>query len=201
MKKIVMIIFLALILAGSVATLALYNFGGLVIDSAIESQSSLAGNTEDAPSGSGSGSHEGNPPSIGSSSQKPENSTGGALPGGDALKPQSGGLPAAASEPDTSGHSDKSERTVGSAQQDAPVFSAKQAKKIEDSVTASDKISASALILSKLSSSDIKYLTGLLAGGLTAEEKAAAKKLCFERFSQEDIQKIYSLYKKYTAAK
>lgn len=72
-----------------------------------------------------------------------------------------------------------------------------KAAEIEKSTPQSERSEMMRLITSRLSPSDISYLTGLLKDGLTKEEKKAAKKLAYERFTPEEIKKVREYYKKY----
>lgn len=70
-------------------------------------------------------------------------------------------------------------------------------KKVNQSITRADKQEIMNLIGSRLSSADISYLMGLLKGGLTAEETAAAKKIALSKFTREEISRVQSFYYKY----
>lgn len=72
-----------------------------------------------------------------------------------------------------------------------------KAAEIEKSTPQSERSEMMRLITSRLSPSDISYLTGLLKDGLTKEEKKAAKKLAYARFTPEEIKKVREYYKKY----
>ncbi|OGO79278.1 MAG: hypothetical protein A2Y23_01520 [Clostridiales bacterium GWB2_37_7] len=68
---------------------------------------------------------------------------------------------------------------------------------IKESVSASDKMTAAALVISKLSQSDINYLTELSAGGITPEEEEEMKAIVYSKFTEDEIQKIKETYIKY----
>ncbi|ADL07274.1 hypothetical protein [Thermosediminibacter oceani] len=68
---------------------------------------------------------------------------------------------------------------------------------ISGNISFSDKRRILWLVVRRLTSDDIKYLLGLLKGGLTESEKEEAKKIAFSRFTPEEIQEIRSLYHKY----
>lgn len=68
---------------------------------------------------------------------------------------------------------------------------------IKDRVTNKDKARAATLVLSNLTSADIKILQGFLSGGLTPEETKKAKEIAYARFSDEDIKIVKELYRKY----
>lgn len=68
---------------------------------------------------------------------------------------------------------------------------------VKDKVTVQDKVAAAAMVMGKLSSSEINKLKGMLSGGLTKEEKEEAKKIAFSNFSNEEIKQIKEMYSKY----
>lgn len=68
---------------------------------------------------------------------------------------------------------------------------------IKDSVTNNDKAKAATLVLSNLTSSDIKILQTFLSGGITPQEAKKAKEIAYARFSDEDIKTVKELYYKY----
>lgn len=68
---------------------------------------------------------------------------------------------------------------------------------IKESVTPADKMSAAAMVLKKLSQSDIDTLTKLAAGGITPTEKEKIKSIVYARFTQAEIQQIKAMYYKY----
>lgn len=74
----------------------------------------------------------------------------------------------------------------------------KAAEKIEKTIPRSEKDEMMRFVLSRLSADDVRYLSGLLKGGLTAEEKASAKKLAYSRFSSDEIKRVREYYKKYS---
>ncbi len=73
----------------------------------------------------------------------------------------------------------------------------KMTQKISDSITRADKRAMARLVTSHLSASDIKYLAGLIAGGLTREERLAAYRLAEQRFSGEELQLVSMYYHRY----
>jgi hypothetical protein len=215
MKKKVIVILLIIILVASVSTLVLYNIGGYFLDSAFEAvaaEQSGPVNTDD------------NAPSSAAPAGSGETGVAGQDDAGEALQPQE---PAQQTETEPAGteaepgeqqaapsgevQAAPTEKDAGTAQtqETAPdqtdagngdtEYTQEEMADISDSVSASDKISASLLVLSKLSPEDIQYLYGLMEGGLTPEEKGKAKELCFARFSDEEIEQIYDLYLKYTS--
>ena len=72
-----------------------------------------------------------------------------------------------------------------------------QVNEIKDEVSASDKITAAALVIRRLSSSDVSQLKGMLTGGLSEEELAQAKALAYARFTEDEISQIKEMYAKY----
>lgn len=68
---------------------------------------------------------------------------------------------------------------------------------IKDKISFNDKMTAAALVLKRLSSSDIKRLTEMVKNGLSSTEKAAAVSLVYERFSEEEVKLIKDMYYKY----
>jgi hypothetical protein len=78
-----------------------------------------------------------------------------------------------------------------------PVITASKINEVKDKVSATDKMEAAALALSRLKGSDIDELKAMLPGGLTSEEKARAKEIMYDRFSEEEIERIYEMYGKY----
>ena len=66
-------------------------------------------------------------------------------------------------------------------------------------VSREDKVAMAKLITSRLSSSDISYLSGLVQGGLTREERRAAYKIAVARFHGEELEQVSRFYHKYKA--
>ncbi len=73
----------------------------------------------------------------------------------------------------------------------------KVTQKISDSITRADKRAMARLVTSHLSAADIKYLAGLIAGGLTREERVAAYRLAEQRFSGEELELVSMYYHRY----
>lgn len=73
----------------------------------------------------------------------------------------------------------------------------KVTQKISDSITRADKRAMARLVTSHLSAADIKYLAGLIAGGLTREERVAAYRLAKQRFSGEELELVSMYYHRY----
>jgi hypothetical protein len=68
---------------------------------------------------------------------------------------------------------------------------------IKAEVAPTDKISAAALVLKRLSAGDVNELKNLMADGLTAEEKEKAKQIAYSRFTEQEINEIKAMYSKY----
>lgn len=69
---------------------------------------------------------------------------------------------------------------------------------VKNKVPILQKILMANLLLSKLSSSDISELKGMLVNGITAEENKRAKEILYSRLSNDDINRIRDAYAKYT---
>ncbi len=196
MKKKVIIILLALVLIGSVATLALYSMGGMFLDNAFEALLSQQPDVLISPSPG-----EDSPTPGEDATGKPQQ--GGAQGGGSSGEPAQSGQNSAEGTPSPSGTQQAAQPPAsegegkGQTAVGTDPITQDRLKSISDSITASDKISASFLVLGKLSTEDINYLYGLLEGGLTNEEKKAAKDLCYSRFTETEIEQIKELYAKY----
>lgn len=80
-------------------------------------------------------------------------------------------------------------------------LSAEKLNEVKKKITAQDKMTAGAIVMSKLSTGDIKELKDMLAGGLTEEEKDKAQKMVVDKFTSEDIEKLKEMYKKYMLEK
>lgn len=178
-KKVILTVILVLVFTASVAGLVLYNIGDMIIDSAIDSALSV---TDAAPELSPT---EASSPDV--AITQPVDQT-----------------PDAESVPTNAAAETATTPTAATSSPSAPTpepkqYTTSEIQDIKNSVTVEDKLSISAMVLNKLSQDDINYLTSLLSGGLTAEEKAAAKAICFARFDSEEIGKIYDYYKAYTA--
>jgi hypothetical protein len=172
LKKKIAIAISAVLLIASIVLLGLYQMGGMILDSAIDSALADTASGSDLPTGT----------DAGSSTSAPEMQTSEAVPGAE----------------NSTALSQNANKTTGT---DSIDYSTEQIKEIKDTVAPADQISISAMVLSKLSPDDVSYLSGLLQGGLTKEEKQAAKKLCYARFSSDEIKKICDYYKEYTAGK
>lgn len=178
-KKVIFIAISVLIFCASIGALVLYNIGDMIVDSAIESALSVTVST----------------PSV-SPVETILPSPDSAVPSALATDTESVTPNAEATTTTTNAAS------ASSSNADAPEpkqYTVSEIEDIKNSVSVEDKFSMSKMVLNNLTKEDIDYLTGLMSGGLTAEEKAAAKSICYARFSAEEIGEIYSFYKAYTA--
>jgi len=203
MKKPVILLLLAVILIGSLSSLVLYNIGGYVLDSAMEIVRSAPAETAElpprpAPGPAVPGRAEPDPspnssnfPEVPAKSDSDAGSAAGTDPAAQSMPPKE-----TQRQPEKETEPPEPPEEEG-AHDSALLYSPEEVSEIKESITPTDKISASLLVLSKLSAEDIQYLYSLLEGGLTSEEKAAAKNLCYARFSQDEIEQIYQLYIKY----
>lgn len=78
-----------------------------------------------------------------------------------------------------------------------PSISAEQAKKVQESITAKEKARVSAILLKKLSASDISTFMDLSKGGLTHEEKDQAKKIILQKLSEDEYNELIAIAAKY----
>lgn len=91
----------------------------------------------------------------------------------------------------------KAEQKVAQKAAEEKKITTEKIVEIKNEVAPTDKISAAALILKRLSADDINVLKGYLSGGLSAEEKEKAKQIAYSRFTAEEISEIKSMYSKY----
>lgn len=70
-------------------------------------------------------------------------------------------------------------------------------KKVTETVTYDDKEAMMQLIASRLTAADVKYLSGLIAGGLDGEEISKAYKIAKSRFSKEELAKVREYWHRY----
>lgn len=73
----------------------------------------------------------------------------------------------------------------------------KAADKIEEGISRDDKDRMLSLIRSKLSSSDITYLAGLLKGGLSGQELSDAYHLAVDRFTPKELEEVRMYWHRY----
>lgn len=205
MNRRLTIVILAFVLLGSLASLLLYNFGGYFLKSAFEIVNTEQGKAEKAavPAEAGSAQEEGGERSA---ADQP-GGTATTLPaqempapeesGGENVRPEA---PPAETGQSAKGQTEPQQAFPSGEKAEVDLsYSEAEMTEIQDAISAADKLSASVLVLSKLSPEDIKYLYGLMEGGLTPEEKKEAKSLCYSRFSAEEIAQIYELYTKYAS--
>ncbi len=198
MKKKVILILLVFVLLGSVSTLVLYNIGDYFLISAFD----LVVSEEPEPANPETADHTPAQTQTAPAETDAEMPREGTAPAGQ--EAEGAAQPGHSGEAE-SGKVDNAPQNTNSVpdgkgegeEKEILEHSSKEIADMADGVSATDKISASLLVLSKLSSADIQYLYDLAEGGLTPEEKAAAKKLCYARFNSEEIAQIYELYKKY----
>ncbi|HBQ64876.1 MAG TPA: hypothetical protein DD727_08165, partial [Clostridiales bacterium] len=92
------------------------------------------------------------------------------------------------------------EEDEGTAEEDeGMVYGRDEIDKMSGSVHMSDYIRMTGLVLSRLTTADISLLAGYLQGGLTREEMDLAVRMCYQRFSLEEVAEIKSYYTRYTA--
>jgi len=78
--------------------------------------------------------------------------------------------------------------------QDLP---AGQVAELGKKVSAADRVKVTSILLRRLSSSDINNLAGMARGGLTPEEKKAARELLAARLTPQEWAELQALYGKY----
>lgn len=66
-----------------------------------------------------------------------------------------------------------------------------------DKITTKDKIDAVIMLVTRLTTEDIMALEEMSKGGFTVEEKARAKEMMYAYYNEEEVKKIYGLYKAY----
>lgn len=117
------------------------------------------------------------------------------LPGAAGVWPGEGApaLPGRAA-PGVDGKSAPSGGSAPAAPQDLP---AGQIAELGKKVSAADRAKMVGIVLRRLSSSDISTLAGLARGGLTPEEKKAAKELLAARLTPQEWAELQALYAKY----
>lgn len=103
----------------------------------------------------------------------------------------------AGSEPPATGGESSAEKPAAPSQKEPEKEANSSDEDLSSQVTFNDKRRIMQLVSSKLTGDDISYLTGLLKGGLTPEEKKLAVDLALKRFTQEEIKEIQNLYYRY----
>ncbi|MHA7966137.1 hypothetical protein ACX93W_18590 [Paenibacillus sp. CAU 1782] len=89
-----------------------------------------------------------------------------------------------------------SEPSKGSTEYSAEV-SVDKAKDVQEKITVGEKAKLATVFLKELSADDIKYLQELASGGLSIDEKKAARTLILERLSPEQYDELIQIAKKY----
>lgn len=127
-------------------------------------------------------------------------SAGGADKKNDAQPPK----PQSSAPSDSTAHTNAPQQTAGSAsepttknepeKQQSPSKKKSLTERAREEASPAD-FAAGMNIVSKI---DVGYLTGLMKGGLTIEEKRAAKAHLTSRLSGSEISKMFSLYSKYS---
>ena len=121
--------------------------------------------------------------------------------------PEGAEAPSQQQKPSESKPKPQSQETPAPKPQSKPKMSAKEKNALVDKATDNvasfvsreDKVAMAKLITSRLSSSDISYLAGLVSGGLTREERSAAYKIALARFQGEELAQVSRFYHKYKA--
>lgn len=78
-----------------------------------------------------------------------------------------------------------------------PEISVDKAEEVQENISFSEKTKVMTIMLSKLSTSDIKTLQQLASGGLTVEKKKEAKELILEKLSEDEYNELIAIAKKY----
>lgn len=79
---------------------------------------------------------------------------------------------------------------------EAPVTPDK-AKKVEESVTLSEKAQLTSILLKKLSPSELQLFIKMATNGITVEEKKEAKKVFLQKLSEDEYNQLISIAAKY----
>ncbi len=181
MKKVVLIIILCVFAVGGVALVVMYNLGDRLIAEAILNDLLSEENTAaDQPVESTKGTEN-------LQEQRTDNK----------LQPVETTNSHEAAENTDASNKDNVDKPEPSEPKKPALLDA-QVNEIKDEVSASDKITAAALAIKRLSSSDINTLKGMLAGGLSEEELSKAKALAYARFTKDEIAQIKEMYARYT---
>jgi len=204
-KKILYTVIISILLIAGISLVVLYNFGDRIIEEAIKvdltksnDDSKLSNNQElsgsdnkqvqnDAPKSTYPPGNEhplqvmpkdnsGQPPKAVSQTTEGEQQLSSPV-----LAAQDGGQSAEAT-PVT---------------QEQEVIPSQKVEEIKDKVSTTDKLSAAALVLKRLSPSDIQQLEKMVANGLDSTEKAKAEQLVYSKFAPAEIEQIKQMYDKY----
>ncbi|MGG1312896.1 hypothetical protein [Cohnella laeviribosi] len=78
-----------------------------------------------------------------------------------------------------------------------PEISVDKAEEVKESISFSEKTKVMAVMLKRLSPSDIKTLQQLASGGLTVEKKKEAKELILKKLTEDEYNELIAIAKKY----
>jgi len=78
-----------------------------------------------------------------------------------------------------------------------PEISVEKAEEVKESISFSEKTKVMAVMLKRLSPSDIKTLQQLASGGLTVEKKKEAKELILQKLTEDEYNELIAIAKKY----
>ena len=216
MKKAVIIVVAALLVLSGLTITVLYYIGDRMVDSVMDSE--IDSLLEEQPSSGTGASGTGTSGTGGTQSQTPDTELPPGLSeitptGGD--KPVEDGSPNKAGDPDNTGAANNNEAAPpknsdakgnGSSTdeqkdekkpEEKVQYTVEAMKEVKEKVTATDKISAAALLVKRLSSADIKELQSMLPGGVNTAEKKRAMEIVYQKFTQDEIKAIKELYGKY----
>jgi hypothetical protein len=79
----------------------------------------------------------------------------------------------------------------------APQVSTKKAEAIKEKITIAEKADVSSILVGHLSVSDLQLLQELARGGMTVEEKRAARNLLLEKLTPEEYDRLVEIAQKY----
>jgi hypothetical protein len=75
--------------------------------------------------------------------------------------------------------------------------SADKAKAVEDSISLKEKAAVTAVLLKKLSASDLQLLVSMMSNGMSIDEKKAAKKIIMEKLTEDEYNQLIGIAAKY----
>jgi hypothetical protein len=193
MKKIFITIIIILLVVTGFSFFMLQKIGNIVISSLIDSEFNKVDEVDLLPEDSGTSisQNQGNKPNEPLYEEQQ-----GIL---DENQPSTSNRPFQEENSETKpieGHMRPAESTEPAGSQ-AAIIPVDKIQEIKDKVSWTDKITAATIVLDKLTKSDISELQGMLFGGLDKEESQKAKRIAYERFSPEEIEKVKELYYKY----
>lgn len=208
MKRVLSFIMIAILLIAGIGMVLLYNIGDrflneLIKDDMIKKEAdSTPGTGAKPPEASGTENTpkmQDNPAEGTGKTTAPNNGSGGTKPpqpGETAGKPN----PTPEKTADNTGNPQSQQESLPPAteapdkKQNIPEETIAE---IKDQITFSDRMAAAALVMKRLSPSDISTLTQLAAGDITREKMEQGKQLIYSRFTPEEVQQIKDLYYKY----